>query len=140
MFRHQCQRKERIINCSLIGSCFRFFNFMFYNYSNFSKETQNRFWIHEFLQETHPEKYRNQCFAIYSYSYYRLVNYLIGDNWLICRLRAQCMIFNVRLCFVWLCVCHCSLQSSAWRNICLDLRLQLRTVTSTLIIADIKIN
>ena len=34
---------------------------MFYNYSNFSKETQNRFWIHEFLQETHPEKYRNQC-------------------------------------------------------------------------------
>ena len=54
-------------------------------------------------------------FAIYSYSYYRLISYLLGDNWLICRLHAQCMIFNVRLCFVLWYVCHCSLQNILWR-------------------------
>ena len=40
-------------------------------------------------------------FAIYGYSYYRFVSSLrLEDNWLIYRLRPQCMIFNVRLCFV----------------------------------------
>ena len=30
-------------------------------YSIFCKQTQNRFWIHKFPQETDPEKHRNQC-------------------------------------------------------------------------------
>ena len=79
-------------------------------------------------------------FATCSYNYYyRLVYYLLGDNWLFCRLRAQCMIFNVRLFFVWWCVCHYSLQNNIWRVIYLDLRLRLTTVTSILISPDIKI-
>ena len=79
-------------------------------------------------------------FPICSYNYYyRLVYYLLGDNWLFCRLRAQCMIFNVHLFLVWWCVSHYSLQNSVWRVICLDLRLRLTTVTSTLISPNVKI-
>ena len=107
-FAHQCQRKEKIIDISLVGFNFWLFSFMFQN-SNFSKETQNRFWIHKFPRET-PWEVPQPMFAIYSYSYYRLISYLLGDNWLICRLHAQCMIFNVRLCFV-----GGSLQNIVWR-------------------------
>ena len=42
-------------------------------YSNFCKETQNRFWIHKFPQETHPEKHRKPMFTISRYSYCAII-------------------------------------------------------------------
>ena len=47
-----------------------------------------------------PWEIQQPMFLIYSYSYYRFFSYLLEDNWLICGLRPQCMIFNVRLCFL----------------------------------------
>ena len=44
-----------------------------------------------------PWEISQPMFLTYSYSYYRFVSYLLGDN---CSLRPQCMIFNVGLCFV----------------------------------------
>ena len=42
-----------------------------FHISNLSKETQNRFWIHEFPQQTLHEKYRKEClqYNVCSHSY-----------------------------------------------------------------------
>ena len=112
---------------------------MFLKNSNFRKVNTKPFLDSWISTRNTPWEIPQPMFAICSYNYYRLVYYLLGDNWLFCRLRAQCMIFNVRLFFVWWCVCHYSLQNNVCRVICLDLGLRLTTVTSTLITPDIKI-
>ena len=111
---------------------------MFFKDSNFRKVNTKPFLESWISPRYTPWEIPQTMFAICSYNYYRLVYYVLGDIWLFCRLRAQCMIFNVRLFFVWRCVCHYSLQNNVWHVICLDLRLRLTTVTSTLISPDIK--
>ena len=113
---------------------------MFLKNSNFRKVNTKPFLDSWISPRNTPWEIPQPMFAICSYSYYRLVYYLLGDNWPFCRLSAQCMIFNVRLFFVWWCVCYYSLQNNVWRVICLDIWLRLTTVTSTLISPDIKIS
>ena len=71
-----------------------------------------------------PWEIQQPMFLIYSDSYYRFVSYLLGDNWLICGLRPQCMIFNICLCFFEWCVCHCSLQNIVCGVICFKWKYQ----------------
>ena len=47
---------------------------------------------------------------------YRLVSYLLADKWLICRLRAQCMLSNnnINSGSLGLCACRCFLQNNVY--------------------------
>ena len=69
------------------------------------------YWLSE-VSGTYPEKInpvkppapRDSLLLILEISAtYRLVSYTLADNWLICRLRAQCMIYNLAISIQVLC-------------------------------------